>query len=737
MKTLSKLLAGLAITVPICFAGATRTWVQTDYSDFEKGNLHNLSLRSDGRVTLAPKSVERFDSSSAYLWALARDSKGNLYTGGGPGAKLFRATAAGGQKIADFDALEVHAIAIDSKDNVFVGTSPDGKVYKVSAGGKSEQFYDPKQKYIWAMAFDRTDNLYIATGDAGEIHRVSPNGKGAVFFKSDETHIRSMIFDRQGNLIAGTDPGGLIIRVDARAEGFVLYEMGKKEITALAVAPDGSIYAAGVGGKQSSSPVSTPSLPVLTPTSAISVTVAAAPLRPSPSEPTLPAPSSLPRSAPASGSTDVYCIHPGGYPEKMWSGNQDVVYAIAFDAQNRVLLGSGNKGVLYRIDTSSLYTALLRVSSNQITALQSAPDGSLYAATGNVGKIYQFGPALESKGILESDVFDAGGFALWGRAAAQGELNGGSLTIETRSGNLDRPHNNWSAWSAPIVEPRAKSNAEPRGGRIASPPARFLQWRATLTLAAAGSSSPNLDSVEAAYLPRNVAPHIEEIEITAANYHFAPSAVTLTPSSTPSISLPAIGKRPLVSISSDTTPSTMQFAKGWTGARWSASDENGDILAYDIEIRGVKESDWKPLKQKTPHRYFSFDSTAFPDGEYRLRITATDAPGNTPAEALETRKESNVFLIDNTPPRITDLRNEGASLHWRAADALSVIKNAEYSIDGGEWTMVDPVTKLSDSLALDYNFAMPALAAGEHTIAVRVMDDYDNASVEKIVIRRK
>ncbi|MDQ2900563.1 MAG: hypothetical protein M3Y07_12310, partial [Acidobacteriota bacterium] len=542
-------------------------------------------------------------------------------------------------------------------------------------------------------------------------------------------HIRSMIFDRQGNLIAGTDPGGLVIRINAKGEGFVLYEMGKKEITALAVARDGSVYAAGVGGKQGSSPLSTPSTPTSTPTPAISVTVAATPLRASSGDPTLPASSSSSRSTPLSGSTDVYCIHSSGYAEKMWSGNQDVVYAIAFDARNRVLLGSGNKGALYRIDTDSLYTALIRVSSNQITALQAGPDGSLYAATGNVGKIYQFGPGLESKGALESDVFDAGGFSLWGRVTTQGELNGGAISIETRSGNLDRPQNNWSAWSAPIKEPQ--------GGRISSPPARFLQWRAALSVG--GTNSPNLDSVEAAYLPRNVAPRIEDIEITPVNYRFAPSAVTLTPSSTPSISLSAIGKRLSAGsgVASDTTPSTMQFAKGWIGARWSSSDENGDTLAYGVEIRGVKESGWKPLKQKTRDRYFTFDSTALPDGEYRLRITASDSPGNTPAEALETRKESNVFLIDNTPPQITGLQNESASVRWKAADALSVIKQAEYSIDGGEWTMVDSATKLSDSLTLDYNLALPALAAGEHTIAVRVTDDYDNASVEKIVMRRK
>ena len=32
----------------------TRTWRQTDYSEFEKGSLKRLSLRSDGRLTLAP-----------------------------------------------------------------------------------------------------------------------------------------------------------------------------------------------------------------------------------------------------------------------------------------------------------------------------------------------------------------------------------------------------------------------------------------------------------------------------------------------------------------------------------------------------------------------------------------------------------------------------------------------------------------------------------------------------------
>ena len=63
----------------------------------------------------------------------------------------------------------------------------------------------------------------------------------------------------------------------------------------------------------------------------------------------------------------------------------------------------------------------------------------------------------------------------------------------------------------------------------------------------------------------------------------------------------------------------MQYAKGAIGARWVASDDNGDTLIYTVEIRGVNETAWKLLKDKVKEKYISWDSTAFPDGEYRLR----------------------------------------------------------------------------------------------------------------------
>ena len=433
------------------------------------------------------------------------------------------------------------------------------------------------------------------------------------------------------------------------------------------------------------------------------------------------------------GGSEVYRIEGDGSPTRLWSNPQEVVYAIAFDSAGRAILGTGNHGRLYRIETPYLYTSLVSFSATQITALTASPRGELFAVTGNVGKVEQIGPELEAEGTLESDVFDAGMFTLWGRLSFDGAFHGGHISLAARSGNLDQPERDWSAWSGPIDDSK--------GARLTSPPARFVQWKATL------SGPAELQSVDLAYLSKNQPPRLEEIEITPPNYKFpASSGATLTSAlSAPStLSLPPLGRHlaPAASSfsleSSPTSTPAMQAAKGAIGARWLAWDPNGDALIYKVEIRGVKETEWKPLKDKIADKYFSWDSTALPDGEYRLRVTASDAPGNPPSEALTASLESDRFLIDNTPPGIANLTGTraggGLEVRWHAADALNNVTQAEYSLDGGDWTIAPPVTKLSDSLELDYVLTLTA-GPGEHTVAVRVTDDYDNQSVEKVVVR--
>jgi len=64
-----------------------------------------------------------------------------------------------------------------------------------------------------------------------------------------------------------------------------------------------------------------------------------------------------------------------------------------------------------------------------------------------------------------------------------------------------------------------------------------------------------------------------------------------------------------------------------TWSAWSASDQNDDTLIYTVEIRGIKEAAWKYSRTRCT-RSTSLGLHGVSDGEYRLRITASDLPGN-------------------------------------------------------------------------------------------------------------
>ncbi len=712
----------------------THVWEQSEQADFVRGTAKNLSIRSDGRLTLAPQFKELDSTTVPYLWAVAQDSKGVLYYAGGAptGATTKIYALASGEKprvFAEVEGLEAHALAIDRQDRVYAAILPDAKIYRLDSNGKPHLFFDAKCKYIWAMAFDKSGNLFVATGDAGLIYKVAPDGTGTKFFDTEETHARSMTMDDDGNLIVGTEPSGLILRITPAGKGFVLYQANKREVTAVAQR-DGIIYAAAVGNKPSGGLGVTPTIPLVSPNPAPPASTTAphavaAPL-------SLPPPvNSL--SASVSGGSEVYRIQKDGFAEKLWGSGTDVVYAIGFDGKGRPLVGTGNKGMIYRIDSGQESTNLLNVPPTQVTSFLEGKNGVVYATTGNVGNLYAIGPGMESSGTLESEVLDANEFATWGKIHVTSEPHGGAIGMETRSGNVNHPESNWTSWS--------KVEVTDLGGQIHSQPARFLQYRLTLSKSPAGES-PEVSLIDIAYLPKNVAPKVQQIEIAPFNYRLAPSNQALERSIQPSgspttLTLPPVGQKRSSSAGTEVSAgaATLQYNKGFLTIRWNASDPNGDLLTYKVELRSHNDSVWRILKDKLLDRYYAFDTTSFPDGKYVVRVTASDAPANTPSDALTGSLESDSFVIDNTPPVITidSLTGSGAirTVQFTAKDASSWIDKAEYSLDGSDWIALLPDNLVTDSQELNYTIK----AKEGQVISIRVFDENDNVAAKQAVAK--
>jgi hypothetical protein len=299
----------------------------------------------------------------------------------------------------------------------------------------------------------------------------------------------------KGNLIAGSDGSGLIYRIAPNGEAFVLYSAPKKEITALAIDSAGNIYAAGAGEKH-------PGAMFATQAWCHASLAAAAPAPISGrhhhhsgcAERTCHAVSRS-RSG-ATGGSEIYRITPDGAPEHLWTSRDDLVYALGFDQQGRLLAGTGNRGHIFAINGRTISPTWSKRQRSQITAFAPAPGGGLYASSSNLGKIFLLGPGPDSEGSYESDVFDAHGSFAWGRGSMR---SAGNVELYARSGNVDNPDRNWSPGRAWIH--RRERGAE-------SPPARFVQWKSVLH---AGKSAPRVDSVLLYYLPKNVAPEIDEI----------------------------------------------------------------------------------------------------------------------------------------------------------------------------------------------------------------------------------
>jgi len=681
-------------------------------------------MRNDGRLEPAPALRNIAATSSTFLWSIAAAGT-DLYAGTGApsgGSQLLKIDAKGAvTTAASFKELNVQATLALADGSILAATSPDGKVYRVTPGNTTPQIvFDPTQttekpKYLWALAIAKNGDLLIAAGAPATIFRVplqSPTAKPQLVFRSGDQHIRSLAVATDGTIYAGSDGAGLIYRIAPDGKPFALYAAPKHEITALALDTAGNLYAAAVGDRK---PPALPPLPasgqptvaitILQPGSAISAT----------------------NNSIVPDGSEIYRIDPDGTPLRLVALQQDVVYALTV-RNNALFAATGNRGRVYRIDTAqaNTYTDIAHTEASQATAIAQTPSG-LALATANSGKILQVSDIVAANATFVSDVFDASTTTRFGRVETEGSTSGIDLFV--RSGNVENTHDSlahlWSDWT-PI-----KPNQTP----LPIPAARYVQWKAVF------HPGTQLRSVAVNYLQRNLPPQVDDIAVQPGAR--IPNATAAAPSGSGTI---AVGFRgapsaaPALTIAETGAPPIIATRdRNAVTARWLAHDPNNDPLTYTLEYRDVRETNWHTLKTEIRERSYSFDSSQLPDGNYELRVTASDEAAHTTADTLTGQRVSDTFTLDTTPPvpgpLIATLQNGKLHATLEAADATSPIARAEYSLDAGEWQYLEPTGGLSDSLTERYDLTLPVTGTGEHTIAIRLADRAGNATSVKAITK--
>jgi hypothetical protein len=298
------------------------------------------------------------------------------------------------------------------------------------------------------------------------------------------------------------------------------------------------------------------------------------------------------------------------------------------------------------------------------------------------------------------------------------------VTIQTRSGNTEKADETWSSWSTAL--------SDPKGAPVASPKARYFQWRALLR--GVGTS---LNEVNLAFAPRNIAPEVLSITVLPTNVGLlANPAVQIDPN------IELSGMDPVTfGIPNAAVAPRRVFQRGATSLQWTSEDRNGDRMIYDVMYREAGESTFKLLRGGLTDTFIAIDGQALADGRYVFKVVAKDSPSNPPATSLAGERISEPIDIDNTAPVVTStapaqVSGPTARVTFDAVDASSYLTRAEYSVNGGEWLPAMAEDGISDSPRERYTVEVPLTMPGEYAITIRVYDVNSNAGNTRVLVRR-
>ena len=245
----------LVAALPLCspppavLASGTTAWEMNSYTDFVRGRFDGVSLSREGRLSLAPKVDTVFTSDQPVIWSVAQAPDGTLYAATGHRGRVYRIDRAGKSSLLwTADQPEVFAIAVDRERRGLRRHFArwQGLPHRERQGHRVLRAQGalhlvagrrrPMARCTWAPATRARSSASTAPG------------KGELYYDTGQSHVTGLAVDSQGRLLAGTEPNGILYRISAKDKAFVLYDANLPEIRAIVPMPDGTVYAAALGG---------------------------------------------------------------------------------------------------------------------------------------------------------------------------------------------------------------------------------------------------------------------------------------------------------------------------------------------------------------------------------------------------------------------------------------------------------------------------------------------------------
>ncbi len=677
-------------------AVVTSTWTVETYQQFDAGDATNAFITSTGE--LRPGSdTKRTALEGDAVWSSLRMANGTVLLGSDANGQIFSVNGDAKKAVVSIPgAIAVVAMTQTSDGAVWAGTMPGNKLWKIDvAGGKATAgpalgAKKEDVETIWSLAA-AGNTVYAGTGPSGKLFSIT-NGTAKEVFDTDDKRVTAITVTGDGDVWFGTSERAIVFRLrkgDTRA----MADFAGNEISSLAPYRDGVVAAAN------------DLVDVVVPTAKTAAQVEGAEKPtalkgPAPKAPDAgtkpgadkdPSPvTDLGRKGAKKGKGALFRIGADGRLDQLHALTATYFTSVITTADGSVYAGAADKGRVYMVDPDGAVATAFDVDERAVSQLWSEKT-AIGFATDDTAAVYRTtGRADQARYV--SDVLDAKAVAKFGKLTwiAQGKTK-----IETRSGNTAKPGVGWSEWQTPSAI--GKLGGGNAGGKIASPPGRYLQFRVALD-----DDAARVSRVITYYVPQNQATAVSEVTVEPATAEKLP---TLKDSA-------AKPRSPVLKL------------------KWKVENPDSDDTIYTLEARRDGEANWRPISTgKTPLTATTWDwnTETYPDGWYRVRVTANDGAANSPDRALTATSQTTLFAIDNQRPTIDGLSVAYPRAQARAADAISTIAEMAFSVDDGAWQLGTTTDGLYDDTSEDLRIDLPAgLPRGTHTLAIRVADSSGN-----------
>jgi hypothetical protein len=707
-------LAAALVALPAI--GKVGTWRQDTAEAFRQGTRQGLVVLETGRVRLAPVLRKTGSLNGERVWDVL-EHEGKLYAATGDRGRVYRRDA------GEAGTWELVAQDVDSQilslavlgDAVVAGTGSGGRLIWVEGSKRAAEKLGESVQYVWDLASGPEGALYAATGPEGQLWKRTAAGKWQLLFDARQTHLLSVAVGADGTVFTGSDRDGVLYRVDAAGRVSVVYDTPGSEIRALAISPEGVIYlgtgsevpgsgsgsGSGSGGNAGSGSGQTMRelpgrpgggfsasgiVPAIVAMQEVPVGGEDRPRAAASAEGGTAAPKAL-----GPGENGLYRIRSNGVAREIWR-TKGSIHAIAAQG-GRLLVGTGPEGMIHEVREEPAVSGLLaRLDHGHVLALRRGAGGMVWLGAGEPAGVIGLTERFVSEGTLISAVHDMKLPSRVGQVEVEvDQPEGTSLGLAVRTGDSAEPDGTWSDWVG------IESGEDGEAGRVIAP-GRYVQTRVILRTQS-GARSPEVRSILVSYRSMNLPPELGRISLEE------PTAKE---------------------------PSARSTRLGF---KWEASDPNEDELEYCVAIQKEGWPGWVEIvKSPITERNWIWDTSTVPAGRYRLRVEASDRRSNRPEEALERRVESEPFVVDHEPPRVT-IERVGDHLRIRLEERWTKVASAAVSVDGGDWVALFPEDRIFDAKREEIIWKLPeSLREGTHIVVVRASDSAGNVGAADLVL---